>query len=68
MMMKLLIQSKMSGMFGTGGGAAGNGGGMGGLMCESVISSFRPYSTLLLWCMRAYARTVRLTAMASKFM
>lgn len=33
-MMKLLIQSKMSGMFGTGGGAAGGSGGMGGLMCE----------------------------------
>ena len=30
MMMKLLIKSKMSGMFGTGGGAAGGGGGGGG--------------------------------------
>lgn len=45
MMMKLLIQSKMSGMFGTGGGAAGTGGGMGGLMCESGFSSFRHPST-----------------------
>ena len=46
MMMKLLIKSKMSGMFGTGGGAAGGGaGGMGGLMCESVFSSFRHRKT-----------------------